>query len=65
MNTSDCSYDIISNISVSIVLGLMAVGFAVVGVTILPIIGLVPAAIAAAGAVWFAAAPKRPVCDIS
>lgn len=65
MNSSNCSFERISNISVGIALAVFTLGFIVVSITILPIIGLVPAAAVAAGAFYFLSAPKSPECRIS
>lgn len=65
MSTSNCSFERLSNISVGLALAVFALGFVVIGITILPVIGLVPAAAVAAGALYFLSASKSPECRIS
>ena len=65
MNRTNCSFEWLSNISVGAALAVFALGFGVIGITILPVIGLVPAAAAAFGAVYFLSASRSPECRIS
>jgi hypothetical protein len=64
MKSTDCLFERASNIGVAVALLLMAGGLSVVGVTILPVLGIFLAIPVLVGAVAFLIAPRSKECQL-
>jgi uncharacterized membrane protein len=64
MKRKDCMVERVSNFGVGVVFLSMALGLTLIGVTVLPIIGLLVAVPTFLLAGWFLAAPKSAECTI-
>lgn len=64
MNQSDCAFERVSNFGVAFSLLLMAAGLSVIGVTILPVLGIFMAIPVTVVAVAFLIAPRSKECTI-
>jgi hypothetical protein len=65
MKQIDCLFERVSHVGVGIALLFLAVGLTLIGVTVLPVIGLVTAVPVFLLAGWFIAAPKSQECTLS
>jgi len=64
MSALSCAFERLSNIGVGILLLLIGLGFTVIGVTVLPVIGLLFAAPAFIAGFVFLLAPKSRTCSL-
>lgn len=64
MRKIDCQFERISHLGVAICLLFIGMGFSLIGVTVLPIIGLVLAAPIYIASFFFLAAPRSRECTI-
>lgn len=64
MNQLDCAFERASNVGVAFSLLLMAAGLSVIGVTILPVLGIFMAIPVVVVAVAFLIAPRSKECKI-
>lgn len=64
MNRLSCIFEKASDFGVAVALGFIAMGFGVIGVTVLPVIGLLLAVPVAVTAFIFAAAPPSRTCAL-
>jgi len=64
MNKLRCLFEKASDVAVAVALGVIALGFGVIGVTVLPVIGLLLAVPVAVAAFIFAAAPQSKDCAL-
>jgi hypothetical protein len=65
MNKSDCLYERISNMGVSIALFIIALGLCVITIVALPVVGFVIAAPVFLLSIWFLTAPRSRECRLS
>ena len=64
MNRTDCKLERISNVTVGLILMGVGLLFSLMGITVLPVIGLLIAAPVLVLAVIFLAAPRSKACAI-
>ena len=64
MNRTDCKLERVSNVTVGLILMGVGLLFALTGITVLPVIGLLIAAPVLVLAVVFLAAPRSKACAI-
>ncbi len=64
MKSNNCLFEWSANLSVGVALGIIALGFFVVSITILPVIGLVVAVPVAVASVAFLSASRSPECAL-
>ena len=64
MNRTDCKLERVSNVTVGFILMGVGLLFSLIGVTVLPVIGLLIAVPVLALAVIFLAAPRSKACAI-
>ena len=65
MRRSDCLFERVSHVGVGIALLFIALGLAVIGVSILPVLGLFAAVPVFLIAAYFFTAPGSPECNIN
>jgi hypothetical protein len=65
MNKSDCMFERVSHLGVSIALFIIALGFSVISIVGLPVVGFVIAAPVFLLAGWFLTAPRSQECRLT
>jgi hypothetical protein len=65
MNKSDCMYEKVSHLGVSIALFIIALGLSVISIVGLPVVGFVIAAPVFILAGWFLTAPRSQECRLT
>lgn len=65
MNKSDCLFERVSHMGVSIALFIIALGLSVISIVALPVVGLVIAAPVFVLSIWFLTAPRSRECTLT
>jgi hypothetical protein len=64
MNKNDCKYERVSNVGVGLILLLIGLGLTVVGLAVLPVIGLIVAVPVLVLGVIFMVSPRSKACQV-
>jgi hypothetical protein len=65
MNKSDCLFERVSHMGVSIALFIIALGLSVISIVALPVVGFVIAAPVFVLSIWFLTAPRSRECTLT
>ena len=65
MNKSDCMFERVSHMGVSIALFIIALGLSVISIVALPVVGFVIAAPVFMLSIWFLTAPRSRECTLT